>query len=100
MLEESLVLQAVSSMLDMPLTKMDKMVTNAARQLSLHIVDQVAVHCRLSSHYELESNHLMSPEQFEQVFYAQYFDYSLLFNTGNGYFAFCIKLEGPDRPST
>lgn len=99
-LEESLVLQAVSSMLDMPLTKVDKMVTNAARQLSLHIVDQVAAHCRLSSHYELESNHLMSPEQFEQVFYAQYFDYSLLFNTGNGYFAFCIKLEEPDRPST
>lgn len=92
-LEESLVLQAVSAMLDMPLTKVDKMVANAVKQLSLHIVERMALHGHLPLHYELESNHLMTVEQFEQAFYAEYFDYSLLFNTGNGYFAFCTKLE-------
>lgn len=92
-LEESLVLHAVSSMLDMPLTKVDKMVMNAAKQLSLHIVEQVKTHYHLSSRYELESNHLVTPEQFEQAFYAGHFNYSLLFNTGTGYFAFCIKPE-------
>lgn len=92
-LEESLVLHAVSSMLDMPLTKVDKMVMNAAKQLSLHIVEQVKTHYHLSSRYELESNHLVTPEQFEQAFYTGHFNYSLLFNTGTGYFAFCIKPE-------
>ena len=92
-LEESLVLHAVSSMLDMPLTKVDKMVINAAKQLSLHIVEQVRTHYHLTSRYELESNHLVTPEQFEQAFYTGHFNYSLLFNTGTGYFAFCIKPE-------
>lgn len=91
-LEESLVLRAVSSMLGMPLQKVDRMVLNAARQLAVHIVEQVGMHCHLSPQYELESNHLMTAEQFREVFHAQYFDYSLLFNTGTGYFAFCIKL--------
>ena len=90
-LEESLVLRAVSSMLDMPLTKVDKMVINAAKQLSLHIVEQVRTHYHLTSRYELESNHLVTPEQFKQAFYTGHFNYSLLFNTGTGYFAFCIK---------
>ena len=92
-LEESLVLRAVSSMLGMPLKKVDRMVENTVRQLSLHIADQIGEHQHLSSYYELETNHLMTTEQFRQIFYAQYFDYSLLFNTGTGYFAFCIKLE-------
>lgn len=92
-MEESLVLQAVSAMLNMPLKKVDKMVENTARQLSVHIADQIGRHSHLSSYYELDSNHLMTAEQFRQAFYAEYFDYSLLFNTGTGYFAFCIKLD-------
>ena len=68
------------------------MVLNAARQLSQQIVEQVGIHSRLSSKYLLESNHLMTTEQFQQAFYTEYFDYNLLFNTGTGYFAFCIKM--------
>ena len=91
-LEDALVLRAVSSMLNMPIKKVDKMVLNAARQLSQQIVEQVGIHSHLSSKYLLESNHLMTTEQFQQAFYAEYFDYNLLFNTGTGYFAFCIKM--------
>lgn len=91
-LEDALVLHAVSSMLNMPIKKVDKMVLNAAGQISLQIVEQVGLHCHLSSKYLLESNHLMTAEQFQQAVYAEYFDYNLLFNTGTGYFAFCIKM--------
>lgn len=91
-LEDALILRAVSSMLNMPIKKVDKMVMNTARGLSQHIVEQVGIHCHLSSRYLLESNHLMTIEQFQQAFYAEYFDYNLLFNTGTGYFAFCIKM--------
>lgn len=91
-LEESLVLRAVSSMLDMPLTKIDKLVMNAGKELSLRIAEQLGMHAHLSSKYHLESSHFISAEQFEKIFYLESIDYSLLFNTGCGYFAFCIKL--------
>lgn len=92
-LEESLVLRAVSAMLDIPLSKMDKLVLNAGRELSLRIVEQLGIHCHLSLQYQLESSHFITPEQFKKIFYAKIFDYSLLLNTGHGYFAFCVKLE-------
>ncbi|HBA68794.1 MAG TPA: hypothetical protein DCZ40_05475 [Lachnospiraceae bacterium] len=91
-LEKSLVLRAVSAMTDIPLDKMDKLVMNAGMELSLRIMKQLGIHCLLSSQYQLESRHFMTPEQFRKTFYLEIFDYSLLFNTGHGYFAFCIKL--------
>lgn len=92
-LEESLVLRAVSAILDVPLTKMDKLVMNTGKQLSLQIAEQLGMHRHLSSSYQFENSHIITVEQFEKVFDSEVFDYSLLFNTGCGYFAFCIKLE-------
>ena len=89
-LEESLALQAVSSMLDMPLKKVDRLVINTIRQLSQQIAVQVGAHFTWPSQYHLKSNHIMTEEQFLQEYLEECFDYSLLFNTGNGYFAFCV----------
>lgn len=93
LLEESLVLRTVSAMLDMPLTKMDKLVMNAGKELSLQIVRQLGKYCRQPSQYQLESCHFITPEQFRKTFYLEIFDYSLLLNTGHGYFAFCVNTE-------
>lgn len=88
--EEILVLQAVSSMLDMPLKKVDKLVINTICQISQQIAVQIGVHFPLfSSQNQLESTHIMTEEQFLQEYLKEYFDFGLLFNTGNGYFAFC-----------
>jgi hemerythrin-like metal-binding protein len=92
-LEEGLIMHTVSSMLNMPITKIDKLVANAVRELSQQIADQTVLRFHLSPQYRLESNHLMTPDQFQQELSAEYFDYSLLFNTGIGYFAFCAKLR-------
>lgn len=93
LLEESLVLRTVSAMLAMPLTKMDKLVTNAGKELSLRIVEQLGIYCQKTSQYHLESSHFITPEQFRKTFYTEIFDYSLLLNTGHGYFAFCVRAE-------
>lgn len=90
-LEEGLALKAVSSMLNMELSKMDKLVRNAAKELSLQITEKVFIHMHRSSMYRLEDNHLITEEQFRKEFGSQCFDYSLLLNTGTGYFAFCVK---------
>lgn len=91
-LEESLLLQAVSSMLNMPLNKMDSLVMAAGKELAVRIAEQVSIHCQMAWQYQLESSHFMTPEQFRQAFYAGSFDYSLLFNTGCGYFAFVVDV--------
>lgn len=93
LLEESLVLRAVGNMLDMPLTKIDNLVMGAGKELALRIVKQLGIHCHRPSQYQLESSHFMTPEQFRKTFYLEIFDYSLLLNTGHGYFAFCLKAE-------
>ncbi len=92
-LEASLVLRTVSAMLGMPLTKMDKLVMNTGKEISLQIVKQLGKYCRQPSQYQLESSHFMTPEQFRKTVYWEIFDYSLLLNTGHGYFAFCVKSE-------
>ncbi len=92
-LENSLVLRAVSATLDMPLTKMDKLVMNAGKELSIRIAEQLGIHRQMSSQYQLESSHIIAAEQFRKMFYQEVFDYSLLLNTKQGYFAFCVKSE-------
>lgn len=92
-LEESLILRTVSAMLDIPLTKIDKFVMDAGKELSLQIMEQLSTYFRHSSQYQLESSHFITPTQFRKTLYIENFDYSILLNTGHGYFAFCIKLE-------
>lgn len=97
-LENSLVLRAVSTMLGMPLTRMDRLVMNAGKELSIRIAEQLGMHRHLSSQYQLESNHIMTIEQFRKMFFMEILDYSLLLKTEHGYFAFCIKLEETASP--
>lgn len=92
-LEKSLVLRAVSTILDIPLTKMDKLVMNIGMELSIQIMEHLCIHYTTFSKYQLENSHFMTIEQFRKTFYLDIFDYSLLFDTGHGYFAFCVKLE-------
>ncbi len=91
-LEESLVLRTVSLALDIPLTKIDHLVMNAGKELSIRIVKQLGVHRHLPVQYRLTGSHLLTPEQFRKIFCQEFFDYSLLFNTGHGYFAFCVSV--------
>lgn len=92
-LEESLVLRTVSSMLDMPLKKTDKLVLNTVRELAVQIVNHVGMYFHPSSQYQLVHNHIMTMEQFRQEFYTESFNYSMLLNTGMGYLAFCIHSD-------
>lgn len=91
-LEESLVLRAVSSILNIPLNKMDQLVMSIGKELAVQITEQVAIHCHVALQYHLKDSHFMTQEQFRQSFYAGAFDYSMLFNTGHGYFAFVVGL--------
>lgn len=90
-LEEGLVLETVSAMLNMPLPRTDRLITSAGKELSLRMVKQLGLHCSPTTQYQLESSHFITPEQFKKAFDSEAFDYSFLLNTGHGYFAFCVK---------
>lgn len=96
-LEEHLLLRTVGAILDMPLTKMDELVMNAGRELSLRVVKQLGILTCLSSQYQLEGSHILSPEQFRKTVYLEPFEYSLLYNTGHGFFAFCISQKAAEH---
>lgn len=90
--ENGLVLHIVNSMLNMQFRKVDKLVSNTFKMLSEQITNQIGTYFS-SSGFELESSHLMTMEQLQREFCLEYSSYSLLFDTGTGYFAFCIKTE-------
>ncbi len=90
-LEESLVLHTVSSMLDMQLMKVDRLVVNAAKELSGQLTGEIGTYFPSSSQFKPAGCHIITMEQLQQEFEDGYPFYSLLFDTGKGYFAFCIK---------
>lgn len=91
--EEGLILQTVSALLGIRLKKVDKLVNNAVKELSAQLVRQLGIHFQSSAQYQLKSSHLLTMEQLQWEFHAGYPYYSLLFDTGIGYFAFCIKRQ-------
>lgn len=92
-LEEGLIVETVSAMLNMPLPKTDRIVMNAGKELSLRMMKRLGLHYGPPEQYRLESSHFITPEQFKKAFDSEAFDYGFLLNTGHGYFAFCVKEE-------
>lgn len=90
-LEERLILQTVGAMLDMHLSKVDKMVSDAGKELSQQVIQRIGLNFQSSGQYKLAGSHVITREQLLQEFNEGYPDYGLLLDTGTGYFAFCIK---------
>ncbi len=92
-LEERLVLQTVGAMLGINLSKIDKMVSEAGKELSQQVIQRIGLNFQSSGQYKPVDSHIITREQLQQEFNLAYPDYGLLLDTGYGYFAFCIKTE-------
>ncbi|MCI8363342.1 MAG: hemerythrin family protein [Eubacterium sp.] len=92
-LEERLILQTVGAMLGINLSKIDKMVSEAGKELSQQVIQRIGLNFQSSGQYKPVDNHIITKEQLQQEFNLAYPDYGLLLDTGYGYFAFCIKAE-------
>ena len=92
-MEERLALRTVGQMLDIEFKKVDKMVLDAVRQISQQMMVHMRGYFKMLEQYEFEKDHMLTKEQLEQDFLSEYPRYSLLFDTGIGYFAFCIKMR-------
>lgn len=87
--EERLLLNTIGNMINTSSEKMNAMIMNATRYAARQFVDRVRGHFPDSDKYELETENLLNHEQFQRIFKKQTPQYSLLFDTGAGYFAYC-----------
>lgn len=87
--EEKVLLNTVGKMIDDKARKMTPMILNATRYTARQFVDCIMEHFSSEAVYELKAENLLTYEQFQKVFERENPQFSLLFDTGVGYFAYC-----------
>lgn len=90
-LEERLVLSTVGKMMGMEFRQVDNMVISAAKQISWMLMDRMNACVILLQKYKPYEEDVLTKEELDREFQTGRPYYSLLFDTGIGYFAFCIK---------
>lgn len=90
-MEEKLVIYIVKQLIGVQLAKVDSVVTDAMGQVAQQFMKRVAMYYQSIGSYKFDKSNLLTEEQLNKEFSIAYPRYSMLFNTGTGYFAFCVK---------
>ncbi len=88
--EEQLIVNTIGSVMDSKSEAVNVMLMNAARYVARQLVERVKRHFPSSEKFEIREEQLLTYEQFQKVFEKRSPQYSLLFDTGKGYFAYCM----------
>lgn len=88
--EEKLLVSTVGKLMGIKSKRLDNLLFHAARYTSQQFVNCLMEHLPDWEQYELKQENLLSYEQFHKMFEREKFQTTLLFNTGAGYFSFCI----------
>lgn len=90
--EKPLVTRTVGKMLFLTFHKVNKTVISAMQQLSQQIMHNMHTYfMHTDDTFALSEDEMLSPKRFRQEFETGSSQYSLLFETELGYFAFCIR---------
>lgn len=87
--EVSLILQIINGILKTQYQKVDDLVINVTRYISRQFLERVRESFPAIDLFEVEKECLLTYEQLLDLFERSHPPCSLLFDTGNGYFAFC-----------
>ncbi len=93
--ENSLLVEKMSDVLGIHLDKMSNIVVNAARNLITQFMSRLYRYVPNLDLRKLEKESVMTEEQMMEIFQDGCPQYSMLFDTGIGYFAFCIITPPP-----
>ncbi len=88
--EENLLINTVGKIMGIRTNKLDTMLINAARYTSQQFVGRVKEHLPDAELYNLVEENLLTYEEFQKVFSKESMQFSLLLDTGAGYFSFCV----------
>lgn len=87
--EEKLIVRTLGSMMAVKSSTVNVMLMNAVRYMSQQFVEGVRENFPSVDLYEMKEENLLTYEQFQKKFEKQHLQFSMLFDTGEGYFAFC-----------
>ena len=88
--EEQFLITIIGQLLGITFNKIDDLIINAARYISIQFMETVISYLPTIGLGNMEKESLLTYDQFINVFNMQTPEYSLLFNTGEGYFGFCM----------
>lgn len=88
--EEKLLINSVGKLMGIKTDKINVMLLNAVRYTARQFVECVMENFPDTSSYEIQKESLLTYEQFKKVFEREKPQFSLLFDTGEGYFAYCV----------
>lgn len=100
-LEERLIVKTIGSVLETKSEAINVMLMNAARYTSRQFIGHMTEFFPTLRDAEVKDEQLLTYDQFEKVFEKHSPQYSLLFDTGEGYFAYCMATVDmmPNRES-
>lgn len=88
--EEKLIVSTIGSVMDVKSEALNTMLMNAARYVARQLVERVKGYFPSSENFEIKEEQLLTYDQFQKVYEKQKPQFSLLFDTGKGYFAYCV----------
>ena len=91
--EQQLIVRTIGTVMDIKSEAVNVMLMNAARYVAKQLVERVKGYFPSSEKFEIKEEQLLTYEQFQKVFEKQSPQFSLLFDTGKGYFAYCVAAQ-------
>lgn len=88
--EEKMLINTVGKLIGIKIDKVSVMLVNAMRYAARQCVEHIMEHFPSSAEYKLKSENLLTYEQFKKVYDREKPQFSMLFDTGKGYFAYCV----------
>lgn len=88
--EEELIVNTIGSVLETKSEAVNVMIMNAARYTAKQLVEHLKEHFAELQQAKIKEEQLLTYEQFQKVFEKHSPQFSLLFDTGKGYFSYCM----------
>ncbi len=88
--EEQLISSTLSNVIDTKSKAVSVMLMNVTRYIARQLVEHIKGHFPSLEQSEVKEEQLLTYEQFQKVFEKHSPQFSLLFDTGKGYFAYCM----------
>lgn len=89
--EEKLLLNTIGDMMGVKSDKLNVMIMNAMRYSARQFVERLRGQFPSAELKEMKEENLLNYEEFQRVIENQKMQFSFLFDTGAGYFAFCVN---------
>lgn len=88
--EEQLIVNTIGSVIETKSESVNVMIMNVARYTARQLVEHLKEHFSELHNAKIKEEQLLTYEQFQKIFEKHSPQFSMLFDTGKGYFSYCM----------